>query len=503
MKDLEKWQPWINRLPAGWVRGLEAWARKNPKIRARMEEEDRKVSKMLEAALKPYHGRFERRFELPEKGVDREGLLSEISEMSRLESPRWDSGHVSGGIYHGDAKHLEFLNQVYALHSQSNPLHSDLFPSATKFEAEIVSMVSGILGRKEAAPEACGTVTSGGTESILLAMKTYRDRARRLRGIRKPEIIAGVSAHAAFDKASEYFGIRLVKVPLDSGMRTDPKEVRRALNKNTIAIIGSAPSFPHGVIDPIEELSEIALARGIGFHTDACLGGFILPFAKAAGFHVPSFDFRLRGVTSISVDTHKYGFAAKGTSVLLFRDQELRRDQYFTMTDWPGGLYFSPTLAGSRPGALSATCWASLVSMGREGYQESAARILETGARIRDGVSRIPGLQVIGDPLWIIAFRSTPGIDIFEVLEGMSSRGWSLNGLHRPDCLHLAVTLRHTLPGVADLFLRDLEDSVDDARRSPGKAGGMAPVYGMASSLPFRGMVSDLLKKTLDALYKV
>ena len=501
MQELEKWRGVLKVLPAPILRMLEERIRNSPKVRARLEEEDRKLGIELEKSMKPYHARFERHQQMPETGIPRENLLSELKEMGESERGRWEQGYVSGGIYHGAPEHVDFLNQVYALHSQSNPLHSDLFPSASKFEAEIISMVAGMLGCGESAPDVCGTVNSGGTESILLAMKTYRDRARRLRGVTRPEILLPTTAHTAFDKAGQYFNIRLRRIPVDRDQKADIAAARRLVNRNTIAIVGSAPSFPHGVMEPIEELSELAHERGIGFHTDACLGGFILPFARALAYSVPTFDFSLRGVTSISVDTHKYGYAAKGTSVLLYRDPELRREQFFTATDWPGGLYMSPTVMGSRPGALSAQTWASILSIGKSGYREAARSILETGRRIREGIARIPGLEVIGDPLWIIAFRSSE-LDIYRVMDQMSHRQWNLNGLHKPECVHIAITLRHVQPGVADRFLADLAECVDEVRKQPKQEGGMAPVYGMAANLPFRGLVSDILKKTLETLYR-
>ncbi|NDG83636.1 MAG: aminotransferase class V-fold PLP-dependent enzyme [Proteobacteria bacterium] len=501
-EELEKYQWILRRLPKPLLSMLEARIKRDPKFKARLEEEDRKLAAALEHSLKPYHSRFERHSSLPAAGIPRDQVLAEIRTLSELEAPKWREGFVSGGIYHGDESHISLLNEVYALHSQSNPLHSDLFPSATKFEAEIVSMVAGFLGRGESAPDVCGTVTSGGTESILVAMKTYRDRARRLRGIRKPEIVAPVTAHAAFDKAAEYFGMKLVHVPVGADFRVDVREVRKAVGRRTVAIVGSAPAFPHGAIDPIAELSEIAQELGAGLHVDACLGGFILPFAEKLGVPVPSFDFRLKGVTSMSVDTHKYGYAAKGTSVVLYRDPELRREQFFTITDWPGGLYFSPTLSGSRPGALSAACWAAMMSIGEAGYLNATREILSAGKAIKEGIRGIPGLKVLGDPLWVVAFASDE-VDIYEVMDQMTNRGWSLNGLHRPNCVHIAVTLRHARPGVVERFLGDLRESVRTVRESPKQGTGMAPVYGMASSLPFRGLVSDLLKKTLEVLYKV
>jgi glutamate/tyrosine decarboxylase-like PLP-dependent enzyme len=278
--------------------------------------------------------------------------------------------------------------------------------------------------------------------------------------------------------------------------------MKKAINKDTIALVGSAPGFPHGVIDPIPEMSNLAKERGIGFHTDACLGGFLVPWAEKLGYPVPVIDFRLPGVTSISVDTHKYGYTAKGTSVVLYRHPGLRRFQYFTATDWPGGLYASPTMGGSKPGALMAVAWAVLVKLGREGYMDAARRILETGEQIREGIKAIPGLYVLGDPLWVIAFGSNV-VDIYQVLDVMAHRGWSLNGLQFPAAVHIAVTLRHTQPGVVERFLADLADSVEEVRSQPPSGGGMAPIYGMAASIPFRGMVDDILRRYMDLLYKV
>jgi sphinganine-1-phosphate aldolase len=278
--------------------------------------------------------------------------------------------------------------------------------------------------------------------------------------------------------------------------------MKKAINRHTICVVGSAVSFPHGVIDPIEELSELARKRGIGFHTDACLGGFVLPWATELGYEVPPFDFRLPGVTSMSADTHKYGYAAKGTSVVLYRNYDLRHYQYYKVADWPGGLYFSPTFAGSRPGALSAACWAAMVSIGRSGYLDATRRILETGAKIRAGIEAIPELKVLGDPLWVIAFGSDE-LDIYRVLDFMTKRNWNLNGLHHPPSVHIAVTLRHTQQGVAERFVEDLAAAVAHAKANPHEAGGMAPVYGMASTVPVQGVVTDLLERYLDVLYEV
>jgi glutamate/tyrosine decarboxylase-like PLP-dependent enzyme len=458
----------------------------------------------IERALKPYRERFPSFERLPREGRDRAQVLADVRAMADEERGRWESGHASGAVYHGDRGHVDFLAEVYALHSQSNPLHVDLWPSVTKFEAEILAMTASMLGADRTDDEIVGTVSSGGTESIMLAMKAYRDRARERDGVADPQMVIPTSAHAAFEKAARCFGIEAVTVPVGADLRADVDATAAAIGERTAVVVGSAPGFPHGVIDPIEELSELARERGVGFHTDACLGGFLLPFAERLGHDVPPFDFRLPGVTSMSADTHKYGYAAKGTSVVLYRGHELRHAQYFTSTDWPGGLYMSPTFAGSRPGALSAACWAAMTSLGEQGYLDAARRILAAAATIRRGIEETDGLRVLGDPLFCIAF-ATEGdeLEVYRVMDAMTERGWSLNGLHRPPAVHICTTLRHAEPGVAEGFVADLRAALTEVREEPASAGGMAPVYGMAAQIPDRGVVADMLAGYMDLWYRV
>lgn len=498
----------LGRMNPRWVTRAFKYLKAIPAVRRKLEKEFDSIMKDIERQVKPYRGKFSAYAAVPEKGIPHETIIREMEALNALEESRWKEGFASGAVYHGDEEHIQFLNRVYALNSQSNPLHSDLWPSASKYEAEIVSMAADMLGggpsadSRDPAREVCGAVSSGGTESILLAMKTYRDWARDQKGITRPEMIVPVTAHAAFDKAAQYFKINIKHIPVDENYRADVAAARKAVTRNTIVIAGSAPSFPHGMVDPIPALSELARRHGIGFHTDACLGGFVLPWADRLGYDVPPFDFKLPGVTSISADTHKYGYAAKGTSVILYRGTDLRRYQYFKATDWPGGLYFSPTFAGSRPGALSAACWAAMLSMGQNGYLEATRKILETGAKIKAAIRTIPDLFVLGDPLWVVAFGSK-NLDIYRVMDYMTQKNWSLNGLHKPSCVHICVTLRHTRPGVAERFIADLKSAVAFVKRTPQENGGMAPVYGLAASLPVRSIVGDLLERYMDALYKV
>jgi sphinganine-1-phosphate aldolase len=456
----------------------------------------------FERSLKPYRDDFVTHSHLPKTGRAREDILQEMRALNAQEEAKWKDGLVSGAVYHGDTEHIAFQNEVYALNSQSNPLHFDVWPSTVKYEAEIVSMTANMLGAEQSGDPIVGTVSSGGTESILLAMKTYRDWAREKRWITQPEMIVPTTAHAAFDKASQFFNIEMIRVPVDENFQVDVEAVKAAITRNTAVIVGSAPQFPHGIIDPIEELSELAREHDIGFHTDACLGGFLLPWAEKLGYDVPPFDFRLPGVTSMSADTHKYGYAAKGTSVVLYRGEELRRFQYYLTTEWSGGLYLSPTLAGSRPGALSAACWAAMVSIGEVGYMDAARRILETAEVLKKGIRDLPELHILGDPLWVIAFGSDD-LDIYAVSDYMTHKGWSLNGLQRPPALHIALTLRHTQPGLAERFLDDLREAVAYVKANPSVQGSMGPVYGMAGNVALGSAVRDILKYVLDIIYKV
>lgn len=469
---------------------------------AATDDLDRAVEEALGSSLKPYSERFEEHTRIPQRGISRPELLDQVRAMSADESPKWRDGFASGAVYHGDQEHIDFLCEVYALTSQANPLHPDLWPSDTKYEAEVIAMTANMLGAEHASEPVAGVITSGGTESILLAMKTYRDWAREKRGITAPEMVVPSSAHAAFDKASDYFDIAKVTVPVDGDLRADVEATRQAITPNTVVVAASSPSFPHGIIDPIAELSEVAREAGVPFHTDACLGGFVLPWAARLGYPVPAFDFRLPGVTSMSADTHKFGYAPKGSSVILYRGLELRRRQYYKTATWSGGLYSTPTFSGSRPGGLSAAAWAAMLSLGEDGYLEATRRILETAATIRRGIESIEGLHVLGDPLWVIAFAAEE-LDIYAVLDQMAARGWSLNGLLNPAAIHICVTLRHTQPEVADRFVADLAAATEQVRQHPQQGRGLAPIYGMASSVGTEGVVEDILERYLDLLYRV
>ena len=327
--------------------------------------------------LYPYADRYPVERSLPQSGRSRDEILAEIEAMSAIEDAVADDGKISGSIYSGDHQHYAFLNEVFGHYSHANVLQRDVYPSATRFEGEVIAMTAGLMH----APEPCGVVTSGGTESLMNPLLVYREWGRE-RGITTPNVVMPVTAHPAFDKGAHYFGIELRKATVTDQFVADMDSVRSLVDDNTVALVGSAGTYPHGLIDPIDALSALAVERGINLHVDGCLGGFILCWGESLGLPVPVFDFRLPGVTSISADTHKYGFALKGSSVLLYRTPELRRLQYFMAPDWPGGLYTSPGMSGSRSGGIIASAWAAMVSLGREGYMKIAADIFRTAAEL-------------------------------------------------------------------------------------------------------------------------
>jgi sphinganine-1-phosphate aldolase len=446
----------------------------------------------------PYRSRFKTYERLPSEGRDRKSILDELGTMAGEEDRIADLGHVSGSIYHGGHDHYAFLTEVFRLFAHANVLQRDMYPSATKLEAEIVAMTAAMLH----AEVACGVVTFGGTESLINPMLVYRDRGRAEKGITEPEVIIPVTAHVALEKAGHLLGIKILKAPLTSQWLVDVDWVRDHVTKNTVALVGSAANYAHGLIDPIADLSEVALEHDLGLHVDGCLGGFILPWGERLGYDIPRFDFRVPGVTSISADTHKYGYALKGTSVLLYRDSDLRKYQYFNFTDWPGGIYFSPGLSGSRSGGVVAATWAAMVSLGEHGYFEIAKQIFETAATIRRGIEAIPELQVFGNPTFLVAFRS-PELNIYHVNDHLIAKGWRLNALQLPAGLHFCVTRPNTAPGVAEAFLADLRDAVEYAKhpaRAEPKSGAL---YGLGGTPAGNEILNTLFTAALDAMYEV
>ncbi len=430
--------------------------------------------------LYPYADRYPVLRGLPSEGRDRESILRELGEMAHLEDAKWETGKASGSFYCGDHDHYDFMGQAYSLYSHMNALQRDVCPSATRFEGEIIAMGLDLMHASAATDgDPVGMLTSGGSGSILHAMLAYREQATR-NGIDRPNIVKPETGHPAFDKACHLLGMEMRRVPiLPDTTQVDIDAMASMIDDDTAAIIGSACNYGYGTIDPISELSDLALARGVGLHVDGCLGGWLLPFGEMLGYDIPQFDFRLPGVTTISADTHKYGYSVKGTSILLFRDRELRNGQYFFMTDWSGGKYASPGIDGSRSSGLLAATWASLVSLGRDGYLRYAKQIFETAYAMQDVVRAQSELRIMGTPSFCFSFTSDE-FDIYHVNDALRERGWRLNGQQYPNAIHMAVTRPQTQPGVLDAWARDLPEAVAYANAHRGEPAVSSSIYGGA-----------------------
>jgi glutamate/tyrosine decarboxylase-like PLP-dependent enzyme len=406
-------------------------------------------------------------------------------------------------VYHAGAAHEELMHRAHAAYASANLLNPLAFGSLKKLETEIIAMAGALMHE----PAAVGTVTSGGTESILCAVAAYRERARhglgRLRPLLgRPELVVPVTLHPAFDKAAHYFGVKLVKVPVGSDWRADVRAMERRIGRRTIGLVASAPQYPHGVVDPIAELGAIARRHDLPLHVDACVGGFSLPWLEKLGREIPRWDFRVPGVTSISADIHKFGYAAKGASVLLWRSLDDMRHQIFVATDFPGGIYASPTMLGTRPGGPIAAAWAALQSLGEQGYLALARTAADAADRLREGIVAIPGLSLVGDAhATIVAFTvASGGESLYAVADRLEARGWTVDRQHRPASIHLTVTANHGQ--IVEAYLADLRACVDEVRANPALAkSGSAPMYGMAAKMPIRAFVKRQVRKVIADLH--
>ena len=438
------------------------------------------------------------RISIPAKGIPRDELLSKMVSLGGNDA-NWRDGRTWSLVYFAGEEHTAFLKKARNLFFAENGLSPLAFPSLKTFENGVIAMTAGMLGGDE---KTSGTMTTGGTESILMAMKAYRQWARVNRpSVKEPEILLPVTAHPAFEKAAHYFDLKAVHSPVENDFKASVNATRELISDNTIVMVGSAPAYPHGAIDPIPELAAIAEENKIGFHVDSCLGGFMLPWLKKLGHPVTPFDFSVPGVTSISADIHKYGYAAKGASVVLYRSKELRRHQFFVYSNWPGGIYASPSMTGTRAGGSIAAAWAALNSIGEEGYMRLAESAMKSAKVIMEGIAGIKGLYVLGKPdMSVFAFASDT-LDIFALGDAMERRGWHLDRQQFPSSLHMMVTAAHEK--VAEPFISDLRESVQEVIANPkASSEGTAAMYGMAASLPDRKAVDGFVLDFMDDIFK-
>lgn len=391
--------------------------------------------------------------------------------------------------------------EAYTAFMVENGLSPFAFPSLLKMETEVASMMADLLGGDE---DTVGNMTSGGSESIMVAVKAARDYTRaRKPFITQPELIMPLSAHPAFNKAAHYLGLKTIITPTDKKtMMADVEAMRMAITENTVMMVGSAPSYPHGIIDPIASLAEIALQKGIWMHVDACVGGLELPFIQKLGYPIPIFDFRIPGVCSMSADIHKYGFTPKGASVVLYRSSELRQYQMFAYADWPGGVYATPNVSGSRPGGPIASAWAVIKYLGMEGYMKLAQKSMETTTKMIEGIKAIPELYVLGKPPATVFAIGSDVLNVFALGEKMKEYRWYIDSQHLPPCLHMTISPIHAI--IVKPFLADIRAAVKEvAELKAEDITGEAALYGMIGSMPDRGAAKDFAVQYMNDLYRV
>ncbi|MDB5998876.1 MAG: sphingosine-phosphate lyase-like protein [Rhizobacter sp.] len=408
------------------------------------------------------------RAELPKSGTPWTELKRELHDASQSDVD-WRNGRVPMFIHYAGEDVLEVAKEAYRMYFSENGLGLRAFHSLARFEKEVVEMGLGLLHGDE---DTRGAMTTGGTESIFLAVKAARDAAQERwnaagQSHDVPEIVMARSAHPAFDKAAHFMGIKTIRTPLRADFTADPQAIAAAITPNTIMVVGSAPAFPHGVMDPIVELAAAAKARNVWMHVDACVGGYFLPFARQLGVVIEDFDFAVPGVTSISADLHKYGYTAKGASTLFFRDAASFAHMGYYFDNWPRGQYFTHTLVGTRPGGAIAAAWAVMNYLGEAGYQRITERVLNTRKALQKGLDAM-GLPTIGNPQLSVFAYGSPQVDMAGLGKGLTSRGWMVGYVNEPPGIHHMLNLTHE--PVVGQYLDDVKASL--AELPAGQGGG-------------------------------
>ena len=391
-------------------------------------------------------------------------VLRQVEEIGAKDL-NWKQGRAFSLAYYAGPDVQEVADQALAMYASTNGLNADAFPSLKKFQSEVVQMVSAWV---HGGDQAAGFMTSGGTESILLAVKGARERGRQEKGITTPNVVLPTSAHAAFEKACYYFGLESRRIAVDAEWRADVTAMSAAIDSNTVLLVGSAPQYPQGVIDPISEIASLGLSMDINVHVDACMGGVTLPFLERLGVPITPWDFRVDGVTSISVDLHKYGYTAKGASVILHRSKKLRSYQTFVTDNWLGGFYGSSGVLGTKSGGPMAAAWAVMNYLGDAGYLRLTKAAYDACQQLANAIEQFPELQLRARPdSTLLSFgardtteESSPLFDIYAVADLLAQRGWYVDKQSPPASLHCTVNAVHG--AVIDDFLIDLRWAVDE-----------------------------------------
>ncbi len=436
---------------------------------------------------------------LPEKGMSKEEVLSNL-ESFKAGDVKWHEGQLFGLIYEAGLDVEDLVKEAHSLFLIENGLNPMAFPSLVKMETEVVSIITALSSGDD---ETVGNLTSGGTESIFMALKAARDWARETYPkIIKPEMVVPVTAHPAWNKAAHYLGLKINMTPVKDDLRADVAAMKNAITENTIILGGTAVTYPHGMIDPIEEIGQLAEENNLWLHVDACLGGLMLPFLKKLDGDIGPYDFSVPGVTSISADIHKYAYTPKGVSTVMYRNRDFRKFQIFAYADWSGGVYATPCLAGGRPGGVIAAAWAVFHYLGEEGFLALAKKARTAAEKIMEGINAMPQLYVLGNPhATVFAFGSNE-INIYELSATMAERGWHIDAQQLPPSLHMTVSPIHL--AVADKFLEDLRRTIPDIPPADSQdLSEQAAMYAMLGTMPDRSMANDFAVEYINNLYRL
>jgi glutamate/tyrosine decarboxylase-like PLP-dependent enzyme len=436
---------------------------------------------------------------LPKKGMTREDVFNSLTSF-KSDDVRWHEGQLFGLVYEAGPEVEELVKEASALFLIENGLSPMAFPSLVKMETDVVSIVISLSGGDD---ETVGSFTSGGTESIFMALKAARDWARlTYPRIKEPEMVVPVTAHPAWNKAAHYLGVKINMTAIKDDLRADVAAMKNAITKNTIILGGTAVTYPHGMVDPIEEIAALAEKKNLWLHVDACLGGLMLPFLKRLGNEIPPYDFSVPGVTSMSADIHKYAYTPKGVSTVMYRNRDFRKFQIFAYADWSGGVYATPCLAGARPGGNMAAAWAVLHYLGEEGFMALAQKARAATEKLIKGINAMPQLYVLGDPdATVFAFGSDE-INIYELSARMAERGWHIEAQQLPPSLHMTVSPVHL--SIADKFLDDLRRIAPEVPRADSQdLSEQAAMYAMLGTMPDRSMAREFAVEYINNLYRV
>ncbi|MFN2276916.1 MAG: pyridoxal phosphate-dependent decarboxylase family protein [Candidatus Promineifilaceae bacterium] len=402
---------------------------------------------------------------LAEEGQGAKQILAQLAAF-KADDVAWRNGRVFAFVFNAGQDAEALVKQAQAMYLSENALDPTSFPSTLRLEREIVRLTAGLM---QGDSQVVGNVTSGGTESIMLAVKTARDWARAQRPqIKEPEMILCHTAHAAFHKAAHYLGLKPVIVPFEPDTyKADVEAMREAINENTILLVASAPNYSHGIVDPVPRIAALAANNNLLCHVDACIGGIQLAFMRRLGYEVPPFDFAVPGVTSLSVDPHKYGYSAKGSSVILYRDRALRRYQIYANLSTTAYAIVNPTIQSTKSGGPLAATWAIMHYFGQEGYRKIAGEVIEAARKMMDGIRAMPDLRIEGRPDMSLFAFSSDTLNVYQLAEVMRQKGWYLQPQFskaggRPN-LHLTVS--HSNVPFVDEFLADLAAAVAETKR--------------------------------------